>query len=188
MQRVEGLAPVRRRARDLTPRHMANYRSAVFAAARSLFLARGFDAVSVSDIAEAAGVPGHVPGHYFGGKSMILRRIAADLEHRVLTGLKDVGDGGDREGFVAVLLGADPCELCRFHQEMTRQGLKAAEAWRGKVETLMAQIIHERWAVSPAVARQTAWHFMEGTWLFHADASRDAASVGAGQGLEARRA
>jgi AcrR family transcriptional regulator len=61
-----------------TPRgSAAQTRQRIIAAARDLFAQRGIDAVSVRDIAAAAGVSHPLVHHYFGTKTQILDEIVA---------------------------------------------------------------------------------------------------------------
>lgn len=72
--RTPGLAATRRAGR---PRRPAGTRAALLAAATELFAAHGFDGVSVSDIAEKAGVNRAMISYHFGGKRDLYATILA---------------------------------------------------------------------------------------------------------------
>ncbi|MFI5376729.1 MAG: TetR/AcrR family transcriptional regulator [Candidatus Rokuibacteriota bacterium] len=72
--RTPGRAAKRRAGR---PRRPAGTRAALLAAATELFAAQGFDGVSVSDIAEKAGVNRAMISYHFGGKRDLYAAILA---------------------------------------------------------------------------------------------------------------
>jgi TetR/AcrR family transcriptional regulator len=72
--RTPGRAATRRAGR---PRRPAGTRAALLAAATELFAAHGFDGVSVSDIAEKAGVNRAMISYHFGGKRDLYATILA---------------------------------------------------------------------------------------------------------------
>jgi AcrR family transcriptional regulator len=74
-------------------------REKLFVSAERLFAERGFDGVSVRDIANAAGVNSALVGYYFGGKLGLLAEVytrhCTPLNHERLRLLKEFSKGSD---------------------------------------------------------------------------------------------
>lgn len=70
-------------------------RAELLQAARNLFLANEFKAVSVRQIAAAAGVNGAMVNYYFGGKQGLYLAMVEELLQRLQDSLADMGTGAD---------------------------------------------------------------------------------------------
>jgi len=89
--------PARVFANDAAPRvRRGTSRDAIIDAAEHLFLKRGFGAVSMDELAEAAGVARRTLYNQFAGKEEIFRemlsRVSGQLEHALPPGIETSGD------------------------------------------------------------------------------------------------
>jgi AcrR family transcriptional regulator len=109
---MPGAEPPRRERADA-----ARNRQRVLVAARRLFAERGLEAVSMSDVAEAAGVAKGTVFHRFGDRSglalALLDEHERELQERILHGEPPLGPGAPAPERLAALLAA----LVRFNED-----------------------------------------------------------------------
>ncbi|MBS1241742.1 MAG: TetR/AcrR family transcriptional regulator [Gemmatimonadetes bacterium] len=74
-------------------RDAARSREAILEAAEQLFAERGYDATSLSDVGQAAGVSRGTPGYFFGSKADLYRAV---LEHCFAEATATIRIGRDR--------------------------------------------------------------------------------------------
>ncbi len=84
-------------------RDAARSREAILDAAEELFAARGYDATSLSDVGQAAGMSRGTPGYFFGSK--------ADLYQAVLERCFDEAAAAIRSGRARALASREPSEV-----------------------------------------------------------------------------
>jgi AcrR family transcriptional regulator len=78
-----------------------NNREKILACALDLFTARGFDAVGVQEVADAAGLKKPTLYHYFGSKSGLLRTLLAENFEKLFD---EVENAADYQGDVSTTL------------------------------------------------------------------------------------
>jgi len=138
---TEARAPIARRAGS---------REAIVEAAGRLFLERGFGAVSMDDLADAAGLARRTLYNQFSSKEEIFRdmlgRVAGQLEDRFPSGLETQGDAEDVLGKIARIildLHTDPDYLgfLRMVVADARQFPWLAEAFGAVMEPQIRRLI-----------------------------------------------
>ena len=91
-------------------------KSAILEAARQLFAQKGFDASSIAEIAQLAGVARGTPAYFFGSKEALFEEVVSQLNQRafsiVPTALERAGENPDAETLIEVFIDT----YLEFHQ------------------------------------------------------------------------
>jgi AcrR family transcriptional regulator len=103
---------VRGRSKPEAPQDVdrsAGSRAAILAAARELFVERGYSATGITDIVERAGTSVGLPYYHFGSKKKIFITLWAEYQEgqelRTRAALKAARDAGERNGGHLLLVG-----------------------------------------------------------------------------------
>jgi len=159
----------RARHDSLTERKRRRAKDAIRQAAVDLFAERGFDAVSVTDIAERAEVGRTTFFRYFGDKQEVLFSDPAEAVEAALTGTsapaERIGESTDaalaaaRRLVVDYLDGitSDPADYER-HQQLVNSNPELYARSLVKQRRLAAELTSQlrSWGATPAIARQAA--------------------------------
>jgi AcrR family transcriptional regulator len=92
-------APVRRTQRE----RRSEAEAALLKAATRLFAARGIDGTSLADIGEEAGFSRGLVNHHFGTKAVLVERLAALSQQRVVDSLSPSVDGNAIDSLIAIV-------------------------------------------------------------------------------------
>ena len=130
---------------------MERARQAIVAAGMELFAERGFDAVTVADIAARADVAPRTFHRYFPDKAELLFTGDADLRQALETALQQEPPGDGMPGYVIALLDAACQPLAGLHTELvTRERLLE------QVPALRARDLTKRFSQEQMVAEHLA--------------------------------
>ena len=130
---------------------MARARQAIVAAGMELFAERGFDAVTVADIAARADVAPRTFHRYFPDKAELLFTGDADLRQALETALQQETPSDGMPGYVIALLDAACQPLAGLHTELvTRERLLE------QVPALRARDLTKRFSQEQMVAEHLA--------------------------------
>jgi AcrR family transcriptional regulator len=136
-----GAAPGRRRERADAARN----RERVLAAARTLFAERGLQAVSMSDVAEAAGVAKGTVFHRFGDRAglalALLDEHERELQERIVRGPPPLGPGAPAAERLRAFLAA-LADLPGEHRELLLEVDHARPAGRYRTGAYRAWVQH----------------------------------------------
>ncbi len=130
---------------------MERARQAIVAAGMELFAERGFDAVTVADIAARADIAPRTFHRYFPDKAELLFTGDADLRQALETALQQEPPGDGMPGYVIALLDAACQPLAGLHSELvTRERLLE------QVPALRARDLTKRFSQEQMVAEHLA--------------------------------
>ena len=137
------------------PRRRADSRAALLAAATELFAAHGFDGVSVSDIAEKAGVNRAMISYHFGGKRDLYAAILAATFQEIVADVERIaGSAGPApevlRAIVAAIADAATHRPPHFCSMMLREVLTGGQHME---KTVLAQPARVLAAVQRVVER-----------------------------------
>jgi AcrR family transcriptional regulator len=123
----------------------ARNRQRVLAAARRLFAERGVDAVTMQDVARAAGVAKGTVFHRFGDRAGLALALLDEheraLQERILRGPPPLGPGAPpRDRLLAFLTAL--ADLTFEHRELLREVERAAPAARYRTGAYLAWLQH----------------------------------------------
>jgi AcrR family transcriptional regulator len=183
---------IRRRVRDASaiPRR-ANIRpeepgrDRVLAAALDLFATKGFDATSIAEIGERAGIGRSVLYHHFGSKAGLFEALAAEENRRIVTRVRTAADAGaqrrlrpgidaylealaERPAAARLLLRQPPGdpELNAVHERLSAERERELARILSGPEKRLAQRAHVE-LVAAAVRTFASW------WLDNLDVPRE---------------